>query len=179
MTAEPPGRGEAPGVPYDHAVHSASGDFPAETASVGKARRFVRAALQEWGATDVEWTAAQVVSELATNAVLHARSAYRVELAYDGDALTVRVSDASSRGVMPRRFSDVSTTGRGLGLVASLASEWGVDPGAEGKAVWCLLRPAESVDPADGVGTRAGAAVRRLADRATYRGDHEAFAYAA
>lgn len=46
--------------------------WPGITADIGEARRFVRRTLSSWGASDFEWAASLVVSELATNAVLHA-----------------------------------------------------------------------------------------------------------
>jgi hypothetical protein len=77
-----------------------------------------------------------LVSELATNAVIHARTPYRIAVSHEGDTVRVGVPDLSA--VIPRRraYGLDATTGRGLRLVATLASGRGVDPETEGKAVW-------------------------------------------
>jgi anti-sigma regulatory factor (Ser/Thr protein kinase) len=113
--------------------------FGPELASVGAARRFVRRTLEAWRADGVDFEAAQVVSELTTNSVIHARSPFRVELSLDGDHLTIGVTDSSP--VLPRlkRHSAQATTGRGIGVVAALALAWGTEPRADGKRVWATL----------------------------------------
>ncbi len=77
-----------------------------------------------------------LVSELATNAVIHARTPYTIAVSHEGDTVRVWVHDLSA--VIPRRraYGLDATTGRGLRLVATLASSRGVDPETEGKVVW-------------------------------------------
>jgi anti-sigma regulatory factor (Ser/Thr protein kinase) len=77
-----------------------------------------------------------LVSELVTNAIVHAASAPRVEAdlgrerirvdVYDGDPTPprVRVPDAEQPG------------GRGMHLLDGLASRWGTEPSGAGKVVW-------------------------------------------
>lgn len=141
-----------------------SGEFPAAPSSVRDARRFARAALAEWGALEWEWATAQLVSELATNAVLHARTAFRVELRLESDALVLRVADRSPRPVAVRQAGDEATTGRGLALVSLLASDWGVEGADGGKAVWCTIRASEDVGGHAGLDAAARAG-RRAASR--------------
>ncbi len=120
--------------------------FPAEPHSVGPARRFAVSTLLGWDHadhtdhTDLADDVRSAVSELATNAALHARTEFTVTVAGDGDVVRVSVSDGSVAGPrMPRHRDDEATTGRGLSMVAQLATAWGVDPGRDGggKTVWC------------------------------------------
>lgn len=77
-----------------------------------------------------------LISELVTNAVLHART--RILVAYDADGTRARfeVRDRHHGGPVPKGYSPDSPTGRGMRLVASLAEEWGVERDADGKTVW-------------------------------------------
>lgn len=119
--------------------------------SVALARREVRAVLADWDADRFEWEVSQLVTELATNVVLHARTGFDLSMELDGDRLRLEVRDASPLLPRPRRFSRESTTGRGMRLVETLAQSWGVERGDGGKTVWLVLVPAQDVDggPAD------------------------------
>jgi anti-sigma regulatory factor (Ser/Thr protein kinase) len=119
--------------------------------SVAVARREVRAVLDDWGADRFEWEVSQLVTELVTNVVLHARTGFDLSMELDGDRLRLEVRDASPLLPRPRRFSRESTTGRGMRLVETLAQSWGVQRRDGGKTVWLELVPAEDVDggPAD------------------------------
>ena len=85
-----------------------------------------------------------VVSELVTNAVIHANTAVTVGLTLlpEGGA-RIEVGDASSWPPTPRAATYDAPSGRGLLLVDALAKEWGVIPSQEGKTVWAELEPAE------------------------------------
>jgi len=89
-----------------------------------------------------------LVTELTTNAVLHAATAYDVDIEQRTDG-TVRigVTDGSPRKPRPRDYATDATTGRGLGLVESLAMAWGTSTRAAGKTVWCDVAP----DPSEGL----------------------------
>lgn len=110
--------------------------LPAETSSVPTARRFVRTALEGQGLLAAYDAAEMLVSEVVTNAVLHARTEFTVEVLRTGDMVRVSVMDLSSAIPRQRRYGTGSTTGRGLRLVATLAVAWGVDRTAAGKTVW-------------------------------------------
>jgi anti-sigma regulatory factor (Ser/Thr protein kinase) len=106
--------------------------FPFDPTSVGKARRWIASEAPE---TDVE-VAKLLITELATNALLHARSPFSVSVDAARDHVTLGVSDDSPS--VPR-VSDPDPDdvgGRGLVLVAALALRWGVEPVAGGKRVW-------------------------------------------
>lgn len=118
---------------------TASTSLPGLTSSVPTARRFAEHVLAGWGHPDAGWTAAQVVSELATNCVLHARTTFSVAVTAGPDAIRVEVSDGSPGAVHRRSYADTATTGRGLRMVEQLSTDWGVTKGDGGKTVWVLL----------------------------------------
>ncbi len=69
----------------------------------------------------------QLTSELATNALLHARSDFAVSLVLSPEAVRVEVRDRSAALPMPRAFSTTSTTGRGLRLLDAYGLRWGTE----------------------------------------------------
>ena len=109
--------------------------------SVRDARRFLSAALLAWDAGDYDFGAPQVLSELATNAALHARSSYTVMVRLDEQSLLLEVTDGSARLPRARRYAADATTGRGMGLVAALSEEWGTTSVNGGKTVWARVAP--------------------------------------
>ena len=119
---------------------------------MGRARRFATRTLASWGAEQLEDDVRVVASELATNALLHARTDFTLGLALDGDRLRLTLADGSALQPRMRRFdSTESTTGRGLRMVAELAQAWGVEKDGVGKAVWCEFQVASaSAVQADG-----------------------------
>jgi anti-sigma regulatory factor (Ser/Thr protein kinase) len=110
--------------------------LPAVTDSVSAARRFVREALIDLDAAGACDDAVTLVSELATNAVIHARTPYTIAVSHAGDTVRVGVHDLSAVNPRRRAYGLDATTGRGLRLVATLASSWGIDAETEGKVVW-------------------------------------------
>ena len=115
-------------------------EFDGAPSSVAQARHFAHAALKAGGATDADWPVAQVVSELATNAVVHARTSFVLSISHDASHIRVAVTDGRplARASM-RRLSNETTTGRGLRLVQTLGQAWGVDQTDAAKTVWCEL----------------------------------------
>ncbi|MDP1818766.1 MAG: ATP-binding protein [Acidimicrobiales bacterium] len=108
--------------------------------SVRDARAFVVGALPERAANrEALLEVAQLVtSELASNAVLHARTAFAVEVETDGDVF-VAVTDHSAAMPVVREPDPDALGGRGMFLVANASQEWGVEPRSQGKRVWCRL----------------------------------------
>ena len=108
------------------------------------ARRFVRETLQAWqvGLPDGELSqrAQLLADELVTNAVLHARTELRLRLELQNELVHIAVRDLDQRLLRPVPDDLEAAGGRGLRLVAELATAWGVDqhPGG-GKVVWCTL----------------------------------------
>jgi CheY-like chemotaxis protein/anti-sigma regulatory factor (Ser/Thr protein kinase) len=115
-------------------------DLPHDLSSVSRAREFVRARSAEWGIGDPLDDALLVVSELATNALTHAGSSYRVRFSATAHALRIEVDDDGVGTPEPQPLTDTDEHGRGLYLVSALASSWGM-AAAEGggKRVWAEL----------------------------------------
>ena len=115
-----------------------SARFPAEPASARRARALVQDLLEraDEGAAEL---AALLTSELATNAVRHARSAFVVRATVHGQRLRVEVTDTDPSHPTVRQASSRDTSGRGIMLVDSLADDWGVADDPEGKVVWFEL----------------------------------------
>ncbi len=134
------------GTPYPASVLRAGESFAGRADSISQARRFAESTLDAWQLEELVWTATVLVSELATNAVLHARSGFTVTLEQLGpEEVRLEVQDGSPRAPSLRRFSDEATTGRGLQLLDKLATEWGTTTHADGKTVWVVCRvPVES-----------------------------------
>ncbi len=111
--------------------------LPAHPRSAREARQFVAAQLENGYARHSD-TAQLLVSELVTNAILHARTRVCVRVVRRNGRVRVEVVDHSQTATRGRRYSSEATTGRGLGLVEALADEWGVDvdPSGGGKTVW-------------------------------------------
>jgi PAS domain S-box-containing protein len=119
---------------------------------VSLARHFLRATLREWDAPDTLTDSTVLVgSELVTNAVLHTGAELVLELMYDGEIIRVAVSDSSPIIPTLRVQAADSMTGRGLAMVESVASRWGVLPLSDGKTVWAEIggaRDPEEPEPA-------------------------------
>ncbi|HZX39439.1 MAG TPA: ATP-binding protein [Streptomyces sp.] len=147
--------GSAPDVPrggararYGHQARRLS--FDGKGAVVPLARDFTRQALQEWGwlpSTTADRRAAAedvllVVSELVTNACLHAEGPEEMWIACDGKVLRVEVSDRGAGQPAPRTPHRAGRPGgHGMFIVQRLCLDWGVlrTPGVAGKTVWAEL----------------------------------------
>jgi serine phosphatase RsbU (regulator of sigma subunit)/anti-sigma regulatory factor (Ser/Thr protein kinase) len=115
-----------------------------EPDAVPKARRFTAKSLAAEPSHLVE-DAEQVVSELVTNAILHGAEPVTLRILRGERALRLEVED-SGRSVPVMALPTTDTmTGRGLSLVAALASLWGVEESPNGKVVWVEL--AEHASP--------------------------------
>lgn len=116
--------------------------FDADPGSAALARRFVRARLDEWDAAELQDAAALVVTELVTNALVHAGTSGSVDLRLDARSLRIEVEDQHPARVLPigvEAPDDSSESGRGLLLTTRMSSSWGVDYTAASKRVWLVL----------------------------------------
>jgi Histidine kinase-like ATPase domain len=77
-----------------------------------------------------------VVSELVTNAVLHARTEVVLSLELRPGVVRIGVRDGSLATLAVRNYSAEAVTGRGLGVVEALTSAWGAVADGDGKLVW-------------------------------------------
>ena len=111
---------------------------PAHPSSPKRVRREVAGALV--GVAPDELAAIELlVSELATNVVLHGGSEIDVEVDADGRRVRVAVSDDGEQMPVPREAGAGDDHGRGLGLVDRVSAAWGVEPRQTGKTVWFEL----------------------------------------
>jgi len=113
--------------------------FPWDLVAVAASRRFVAETLVAWGLPHVVDDASLVVSELATNAVLHARSSFNVLLSWEAGILCISVFDGSASVPSVKHPTPTAISGRGLRLVAAIARRWGTDRDGRGKLVWAEL----------------------------------------
>ncbi|MEH0842987.1 ATP-binding protein [Micromonospora sp. CPCC 205711] len=97
-----------------------------------------------------------VLAELVGNAVRHAdplpggvvRVAWRLRSTPTGPSVSVRVTDGgAAAGPRLRAASPDAVDGRGLHIVAGLASRWGVDRDGLGQSVWAEFDPAGTARP--------------------------------
>jgi anti-sigma regulatory factor (Ser/Thr protein kinase) len=121
--------------------------LPANLGSPRAARETVRLACHDWLVDDHTCEDALLVAtELVANAVDHARTPCVLTLSRDHDALRITVRDFAPSQLPELQPLDVTTTrGRGLQVVAAVASEWGVTTLDGEKSVWAVL--------AEGAGT--------------------------
>lgn len=109
---------------------------------VARARKFVAGELAGCPVAD---EAVVCVSELATNAIVHTASGdggkFEVIVQHWPSLVRVSVLDEGSPGRPTVRPLDAeSESGRGLGLVTTIADDWGQSGDGAGRAVWFELR---------------------------------------
>jgi anti-sigma regulatory factor (Ser/Thr protein kinase) len=123
----------------DHAEILGEVDLLPDVSAVAEARRFVLAAAERTGDIDIPRnTLRLLVSELATNCVVHARTPFTIRVLCSGEDLLVELTDAAEGQVQLGLPWPTDLSGRGVFLVEQLAKEWGVRPlsGRPGKTVW-------------------------------------------
>ena len=112
-------------------------DLKADLACPGVARRLIRNALLAAGRDEWVGTAELVVSEVVTNATLHAHTAIELWFGVYHQHLCVEVRDFNPTLPVQREYEVQATTGRGMALVSTLAKSCGVQSlGEDGKVVW-------------------------------------------
>ncbi|MEU9573033.1 ATP-binding protein [Streptomyces massasporeus] len=124
--------------------------FEGESGVVPLARDFTRQALYAWGwlpAASADQRAAAedvllVVSELVTNACLHAEGPDQLQITCDNKVIRVEVTDRGTGQPAPRNPHRAGRPGgHGMFIVQRLCLDWGVvrAPGVSGKTVWAEL----------------------------------------
>jgi Histidine kinase-like ATPase domain len=108
------------------------------SASVPQARRFVADRLSDLPQETVD-VARLLVSEVVTNAVLHARTNLSLTLERNDTTVNVRVEDENPVLPVLRTHGTDAGTGRGLWVLESMASRWGSHSVDGGKVVWFEL----------------------------------------
>jgi anti-sigma regulatory factor (Ser/Thr protein kinase) len=121
--------------------------FTGAPESVGAARRFTTEAL---GGVDpqVRDAVELMVSELATNSVRHAETAFELTVSQRSGEIRVEVTDQAGGKPRMRSAGPEDPTGRGLQIVNLLADAWGVQRHATtGKTVWFTVSAPCAVGP--------------------------------
>ena len=113
--------------------------FPRDVQAPRHARRFVSATLHRWSRADLVDDAAVVVSELATNAIIHGGSNLTVGVRCIGSRVIVTAHDTSATLPYVRVPDTDASSGRGMQLVSGLSVDWGAEPLRNGKVVWAEL----------------------------------------
>jgi serine/threonine-protein kinase RsbW len=134
---------ESTAAPSPGPPASARRHFAGTRDQVAAARGFVGALLAS--GSDLEETARLLVSEAATNAVLHSASGedggtFEVRCRLARERLRVEVHDGGAPQSPRRRVHHLDAlTGRGLELVDLLAARWGWSGGTAGRVLWFEL----------------------------------------
>ncbi len=122
------------------------GILPSATTAPRIARKIANAALSANAdgraqpvSADFRGDVALVVSELVTNALIHARGPIEFEVTVDDDVIELRVSDHTADLPKITFANGDQVGGAGLRIVDRLARYWGVEQRADGKVVWCQL----------------------------------------
>ncbi|MBY8342742.1 ATP-binding protein [Streptomyces spinosirectus] len=140
-----PGLGTAAGVAPDRAAAERRFRFElaAHPGSPAQARRLTRARLNVWSVCeDVCDTAALVISELVTNALVHTASSHIVCELHDGHEqvrITVRDQGCAPGEPHPSPARPEEEHGRGLLLIDALCEAWGAHENGPGLLVWAEL----------------------------------------
>jgi anti-sigma regulatory factor (Ser/Thr protein kinase) len=119
----------------------ASIDVPATIDGPAAARRVIAALLPVWELPALRDSAELVVSELVTNAYLHApgSDSFELEIVRRENGVRIGLADGNSIRPMLRELGGEEPSGRGMSLVAALASAWGAEDHHGGKRVWVVL----------------------------------------
>ncbi len=116
--------------------------FPASTASIAAARAAVADELTATAFADRVDDVRLLISELVTNAVVHASSTFAVTCCWHTGLLRVEVADHSADAPVVQPLTLTEANGRGLFIVQAIAARWGVLPRDDGgKTVWFELDP--------------------------------------
>jgi anti-sigma regulatory factor (Ser/Thr protein kinase) len=119
------------------ASHSVS--LPASPEAPSSARREVRSACTSLPVATRE-SAVLAVSELVTNAVVHAHPPITLTVEILTDAVKLTVTDGGlGCPRVRRRRSPHANHGRGLQIVDALSAAWGTTLRSDGKSVWCII----------------------------------------
>lgn len=110
--------------------------LPAEATSASEARRLLRDALSGIESEDSVDAAQIAVSEIVTNALVHAGTPMHFRILLGDSGVRVELGDGSPHLPHRRDYSEVASTGRGLHVVGEIVDRWGAYASGGGKVVW-------------------------------------------
>ena len=129
---------------WDWKPMTAEANFSRQPRSVALARRFTEEVLCGVPAP-IAIEIVLMVSELATNAVVHAATAFRLNIERTDKLVRVEVVDGGGGHAFLRSPTDSDVRGRGLQLVDTLSDQWGTtEDGDDGKTVWFVRSLAQT-----------------------------------
>ena len=126
------------GAPVDDSVERML-RLPSTVDAPRQARRLVSVSLTEWGRAELIDPAILVVSELVANAVRYGGADLTVTLARQDGGVRIAVGDAGPADPTLPDVDRRALGGRGLRLIATLASDWGYVHKDDGKIVWAIV----------------------------------------
>lgn len=121
----------------------------AHPSSVAAARKMVRDVLERAGRDDLVETAQLLVSEVVTNALVHAGTPMGFHACVTDSGLRVEVTDGSRQAPAVRTYAAMAGTGRGVRLLQQLVDTWGTLAEPNGKTVWFELSSGNRLDEMD------------------------------
>lgn len=110
--------------------------LPAVATSASEARRLLRDALADIEIDDSLEAAQIAISEIVTNALVHAGTPMRLRVLVTRDGVRVELSDGSPHLPHQRDYASNAITGRGLHVISEIVDRWGAYPIGDGKVVW-------------------------------------------
>lgn len=113
--------------------------LPAEVASARRARHLLTEELERWGEGDLVETGVLCLSEVVTNAVVHAGTPVALNIVLHQERVRVEVADGGAAPPERVEADADAVHGRGIAIVELLSAEWGVDQRDDGKCVWFEL----------------------------------------
>jgi anti-sigma regulatory factor (Ser/Thr protein kinase) len=120
---------------FRHELH-----LPHSEAAVGLARDFIKGRLLKWARRDIIDDAALIITELVTNAFIHAPSPdYFTVIDWNGGMIRLEMWDSSPFRPQRLPIGLTGEHGRGIRLIEALSEEWGSVITASGKCVWATL----------------------------------------
>jgi anti-sigma regulatory factor (Ser/Thr protein kinase) len=129
-------------VPAPVEAVEVTADFPALPTAAAQARRLVADTVVHW--EHDRWLVADaelVATELAANAIVHARTPFRLSVHRYGPVVRIAVHDRATTALPALVECDAtSSSGRGMHLISAIARRWGVEVTPDGKTVWAELR---------------------------------------
>ncbi|AOP45074.1 ATP-binding SpoIIE family protein phosphatase [Streptomyces lydicus] len=119
--------------------HNAALELHGGTEAAPRARAFASGVLASWRfSPELHDLGVLAASELVANSLQHGHPPMRLRLRRTDRRLIIEVTDGDDHLPRRRRAEPVDEAGRGISIVATIASSWGSrrTPGG-GKAVWC------------------------------------------
>ena len=126
--------------------------LPALPSSAGEARRLLRDALPGGASEEAVDAAALALSEIVTNALVHAGTPMRLRVILAPSAVRVELADGSVHLPLPRDYSRAAGTGRGLHMVTEVVDQWGAHHDEDGKVVWFEITDPPPAEPSTAPG---------------------------